>query len=166
MLLKLFICLYMSWLQVLCQIYVLWIFSLSVHSLLILLTMCFDELVYLCTPAVHTYLKLDNIYYMKELNFVPPSLLPFLSLTTLSGYLCGRHSFLFAENRRVKLPNFMKLHFSLNVGRGERHKKKWISKKIWNDYRHWNIKMCCMHNEKVMVKTLFQVGGSEIRDDI
>jgi len=38
------------------------IFSHSVHCLLILLTVCFDELVYLCTPAVHTYLKLDNIY--------------------------------------------------------------------------------------------------------
>jgi len=32
--------------------------------------------------------------------------------------------FLFAENRRVKLPNFMELHFSLNVGRGEKQKKK------------------------------------------
>ena len=32
------------------------IFSQSVYCLLILLTMCFDQLVYLCTPAVHTYL--------------------------------------------------------------------------------------------------------------
>ena len=123
-------------------------------------------------PAIHEYLTLDNIYWMKELKVVPPSLLPFLSFFNNTYRLPTMRQPLFYAlgiQQKTKQTSFLiSWNFILvymYVGWGDRQKNKWINKKIWGDYRCYNVKMHCMQNEKGMIKRLFQVGGSEIWGD-